>query len=103
VGAGSSYLVENGLGLTSVTGLLAVITTLTLGEKRSLSCLVLCQFSVYARFGGDAGLLTGNLVLGVLLAVLALAVGSSGLGNVDLITRVRKGFPGSSRLRDRCV
>jgi hypothetical protein len=29
-------------------------------------------------------LLTGDLVLGVLLAVLALAVGSSGLGNVDL-------------------
>jgi hypothetical protein len=30
------------------------------------------------------GRLTGDLVLGVLLAVLALAVGSSGLGNVDL-------------------
>lgn len=30
------------------------------------------------------GLLTGDLVLGVLLAVLALAVGSAGLGNVDL-------------------
>ena len=27
---------------------------------------------------------TGDLVLGVLLAVLALAVGSAGLGNVDL-------------------
>jgi hypothetical protein len=59
--------VEDGLGLTSVTGLLAVITTLTLGEQRGLSCLVL-----------------GDLVLGVLLAVLALAVGSAGLGNVDL-------------------
>jgi hypothetical protein len=44
----SSYLVEDGLGLTSVTGLLAVITTLTLGEKRSLSCLVFCQFLVCA-------------------------------------------------------
>ena len=30
------------------------------------------------------GLLTGDLVLGVLLAVLALAVGSAGLGYVDL-------------------
>jgi hypothetical protein len=30
------------------------------------------------------GSLTGDLVLGVLLAVLALAVGSAGLGNVDL-------------------
>jgi hypothetical protein len=30
------------------------------------------------------GLLTGDLVLGVLLAVTALAVGSAGLGNVDL-------------------
>lgn len=58
---------EDGLGLTSVTGLLTIITTLSLGEKRSLSCLVL-----------------GDLVLGVLLAVLALAVGSAGLGYVDL-------------------
>lgn len=32
----------------------------------------------------DCGLLTGDLVLGVLLAVLALAVGTAGLGNVDL-------------------
>jgi hypothetical protein len=35
------------------------------------------------RMGGR-GPLTGDLVLGVLLAVLALAVGSAGLGNVDL-------------------
>jgi hypothetical protein len=76
--------VEDGLGLTSVTGLLAVITTLTLREQRSLSSLVLCRNLVYGRIGECAGLLTGNLVLGVLLAVLALAVGSSGLGNVDL-------------------
>lgn len=32
----------------------------------------------------NVGLLTGDLVLGVLLAVLALAVGSAGLGYVDL-------------------
>ncbi len=42
-----SYLVEDGLGLTSVTGLLAVITTLTLGEQRGLSCLVFYTVSVY--------------------------------------------------------
>ena len=34
--------------------------------------------------GLGCGLLTGDLVLGVLLAVLALAVGTAGLGNVDL-------------------
>ena len=43
---GQSYLVENGLGLTSVTGLLAVITTLTLCEQRGLSCLVFYLVSV---------------------------------------------------------
>jgi hypothetical protein len=42
-----SYLVEDGLGLTSVTGLLAVITTLTLREQRSLASLVLYTVSVY--------------------------------------------------------
>ena len=44
-----------------------VITSLTLGEERSLTSLVL-----------------GNLVGGVLLAGLALAIGVAGLGNVDL-------------------
>ena len=33
---GLSLLVEDRLGLTTVTGLLAVITTLSLGEQRSL-------------------------------------------------------------------
>jgi hypothetical protein len=64
---GLGLLVEDGLGLTTVTGLLAVISTLTLGEQGGLSSLVL-----------------GNLVLGVLAALLALAVGVTGLGNVDL-------------------
>jgi hypothetical protein len=75
--------VEDGLGLTSVTRLFAVITTLSLGEQRSLASLVFCHGSVCAS-GCGAGLLTRDLVLGVLLAVLALAVGSSSLGNVDL-------------------
>ena len=77
---------EDGLGLTSVTGLLAVVTTLSLGEQRSLASLVLCAGSVGAWYGLGCGLLTGDLVLGVLLAVLALAVGTAGLGNVDLNT-----------------
>ena len=75
---------EDGLGLTSVTGLLAVVTTLTLSEQRSLASLVLCAGSVYVCCRSNCGLLTGDLVLGVLLAVLALAVGTAGLGNVDL-------------------
>jgi len=86
--------VEDRLGLTSVTGLLAVITTLSLGEKRSFSCLVL-----------------GDLVLGVLLAVLALAVGSAGLGYVDLRVRSQHShimgwfsFPfGVRRLTRKCA
>jgi hypothetical protein len=76
--------VEDRLGLTSVTGLLAIITTLSLSEKRSLSCLVLCRFSVCVSFDGCVELLTSDLVLGVLLAILALAIGTASLGNVDL-------------------
>src|SRR5690242_6499647 len=76
---GLSPLVEDGLGVTSVTGLLAVVTTLILGEQRSLASLVLCAGSVCAWYVLDCGLLTGDLVLGVLLAVLALAVGKAGL------------------------
>lgn len=60
-------LVEDGLGLTTITRLLAVVTSLTLGKQRSL-----------------AGLVLSDLVLGVLAAILALAVGVAGLGNVDL-------------------
>jgi len=63
---GLSLLVEDRLGLTSVTRLLAVITTLSLSEQRSFPSLVL-----------------GDLVLGVLLARLALAVGLTGFRDVD--------------------
>jgi len=59
-------LVENGLGLTTITRLLAVVTSLSLREE-----------------GGLASLVLSDLVLGVLAAVLALAVGLSSLGNVD--------------------
>lgn len=70
---GLGLLVENGLGLTTITALLSVVTALTLGEQRGLASLVL-----------------GDLVLGVLAALLALAVGVSGLGNVDLIAEREK-------------
>lgn len=63
---GLSLLVEDWLGLTTVTALLTVVSSLTLGKQGSLTSLVL-----------------GDLVLGVLLAVLALAVGSSGFWDVN--------------------
>jgi hypothetical protein len=62
---GLSLLVENLLGLTTITTLLTVVSSLTLGVEGSLTGLVL-----------------GDLVLSVLSALLALAVGSSSLWNV---------------------
>jgi hypothetical protein len=64
---GLGLLVEDRLGLTTVTTLLPVVTTLTLGEQ-----------------GGLASLVLGDLVLGVLVALLGLAVRPAGFGNVDL-------------------
>ena len=58
---------EDGLGLTTITRLFAVITTLSLSSKTILTLLVL-----------------GDLVQSVLLALLALAVGLLRLGNVHL-------------------
>lgn len=60
------FLVEDRSGLTTETALLTVVTSLTLSVQRSLTGLVL-----------------GDLVLGVLAALLALAVGPSGLWNVN--------------------
>lgn len=60
---------ENGLCLTTVPRLFAVVTTLSLREQRGLASLVL-----------------RHLVLRVLAALLALAVGLAGLGDVDLYT-----------------
>lgn len=62
---GLRLLVEDGLGLTTVTGLLAVVTAFTLRER-----------------GGLAGLVLSDLVQGVLVALAALAEGLPGLGNV---------------------
>lgn len=64
---GLGLLVEDGLGLTTVTGLLAVVSALSLGKQR-----------------GFAGLVLSHLVLGVLAALLALAVGVAGFRDVDL-------------------
>lgn len=72
---GLSFLVENLLGLTTETGLLTVVTSLTLSVQGSLTGLVL-----------------GNLVLGVLAALLTLTVGLSGLWNVNC-GEVSKSFP----------
>nr|AAA35263.1 ORFC [Kluyveromyces lactis] len=61
-----SFLVENLLGLTTETRLFTVISSLTLSVQGSLTSLVL-----------------GNLVLGVLTALLTLTVSLSGLWNVN--------------------
>lgn len=61
-----SLLVQDGLGLTTVTSLLSVVSSLTSSIKRGLTGLVL-----------------GDLVLSVLSAFFALAVGSSGLRHVN--------------------
>lgn len=63
---GLSLLVENWLGLTTKTGLLTVVSSLTLSEQGSFTSLVL-----------------SNLVLGVLTAFLTLTVGLSELRNVN--------------------
>jgi len=62
---GLGLLVEDGLGLTTVTGLLTVVTTLSLGGERVLALLVL-----------------GHLVRGVLLASLSPAVRATSPGKM---------------------
>lgn len=64
---GLSLLLEDGLGLTTETGLLTIVSSLTLGEKRSLTSLVL-----------------GDLVEPMAFAFAATAEGISGFWNVDL-------------------
>lgn len=89
---------EHRFGLTTITGLLAVVTPLSLGEERSLLSSQLssergkirtsrAEVAATERITHLAGLVLGDLVLGVLPALLALAVGLAGLGNVDLSWR----------------
>ena len=89
---GLGLLVEDGLGLTTVTALLSVVTTLTLGEQGGLHStfptLSACD-GVPSCHGSRAkshlaSLVLGDLVLLVLAALLALAVRSAGFRNVDL-------------------
>lgn len=64
---GLGFLVEDGFGLTTITGLFAVITTFTLGEDGGLTSLVL-----------------GDLVRGVTTTLLTGAKGFTSLRDVDL-------------------
>ena len=85
---GLGLLVEHRLGLTTVTGLLSVVTTLTLSEEGSLLDVELVRAPgvvvLWWLLTNLASLVLGDLVLGVLLAVSALAVSAASLGNVDL-------------------
>lgn len=75
---------ENGLGLTTITRLLSVITTLSLCEK---GCLQLSQMGEFVHLiirGYLSSLVLRNFMLCVLSALLALAVGASGFWDVDL-------------------
>lgn len=62
------FLVEDGLGLTTVTALLTVVTALSLGEN-----------------GGFTGLVLGNFVGGVTTALLTGTKGFTSLRDVDLL------------------
>jgi hypothetical protein len=85
---GLGLLVEDRLGLTTVTTLLPVVTTLTLGEQGGLidpsSVPVPTRLPWRAGYIHLASLVLGDLVLGVLVALLGLAVRPAGFGNVDL-------------------
>lgn len=82
---GLCLLVENGFCLTTITGLFSVITTLSLGEQRSLIQHVNSdRFRDVDRVSYLSGLVLGDLVLSVLAAILAFAVSATGLWDVDL-------------------
>ena len=97
---GLGLLSEDRLGLTTVTALLSVVTTLTLGVEGSLNhrrgpsvmrsevydSVVLKESSVLERGAHLASLVLGDSVLGVLLALLGLAVRPAGFRDVDLVS-----------------
>jgi hypothetical protein len=86
--------VEHRLCLTTITGLFAIITALSLSEERGLVEYKLLIRDI--KFKGEAThlarLVLSDLVLRMLLAVLALAVGPACLRNVDLILSVSSYF-----------
>lgn len=79
---------ENGLRLTTISGLLAIITSLPLGHCRCLDNTTRGQMRNQsgdtAASSNLAGFVLGDFVLCVFLAVFALAVCAAGLRNVDL-------------------
>ena len=77
-------LVENGFCLTTITGLFAIISTLSLGEQGSLGPISRVIASSHSSLPHLSSFVLCDLVLGVLPALLALAVCASGLGYVDL-------------------
>ena len=76
---------EHGLGLSSVSGLFAVVTALSLGKKGSLDMGLAVGWGKEGEEAYFAGLVLGDLMLGVLSAGLAFAVGAAGFRNVDLV------------------
>lgn len=107
-------LVEDRLGLTTITALLSVVTTLTLSGERGLYCrkhyisapCSLLPFRLVSYLSGRiylASLVLGDLVLGVLVAVLGLAERPAGFRNVDLVRAKKKESAfGSSMEIDGC-
>lgn len=73
---------EDGLGLTSITCLLVVVTSLTLSNLLVIY-IKHTEIVNLGEVGSLAGLVLGHLVQSVLVALLALAVGFSFLRNVD--------------------
>lgn len=67
-------LVENGLSLTTITGLLTIVTTLTLSED-----------------GGFTGLVLGDLVGSVTTTLLTSTKGLTSLRDVDLLKVMEDG------------
>ena len=109
---GLGLFTEDRLGLTTETLLLSVVTTLTLGSERGLYCrkhytsapcslLPLCLVSYISGCIYLPSLVLGDLVLGVLVAVLGLAERPAGFRNVDLVRAKRKESAFSSRMENR--
>lgn len=70
---GAYLLVEDGLGLTTVSRLLAVVTALTLRKERRLARLVLCHL-MRSEVGCLRGVqISGKMDIRVLAAGLAVA------------------------------
>ena len=74
-------LVENRLSLTTITALLSIVSSFTLQHKCENPHEV--KWYYLGEETGFAGLILGYFVDGVLSAVLAFAVGSTGLWDVD--------------------